>query len=55
MKFLCLCHYEPAKFAALSGSDREGLGDPCRPHDEALRASGRLVMVGPRAEPASRR
>ena len=55
MKFLCLCHYEPAKFDALSESDRQGLGDLCRPHDEALRASGRLVMVGSLAEPSASR
>jgi hypothetical protein len=55
MKFLCLCHYEPARFAALSENDREALGSLCRPHDEALRASGRLVMVGSLAEPSSSR
>ena len=55
MKFLCLCHYEPARFAALSESDRQALGDRCRPHDEALRASGRLIMVGSLAEPPSSR
>lgn len=55
MKFLCLCHYEPAKFEALSEGDRQGLGDLCRPHDEALRASGRLVMVGSLAEPHASR
>jgi len=55
MKFLCLCHYEPARFAALSESDRQALGGLCRPHDEALRASGQLVMVGSLGEPASSR
>jgi len=55
MKFLCLCHYEPARFAALSQSDRQALGGLCRPHDEALRASGHLVMVGSLGEPASSR
>jgi hypothetical protein len=55
MKFLCFCYYEPARFAALSESDRQALGGLCRPHDEALRASGHLVMVGSLAEPASSR
>lgn len=46
MKFLCLCYYDQARFDALSEDDRQALGGLCRPHDESLRASGRLVMVG---------
>lgn len=55
MKFLCLCYDGPTKVAALSESDREGLGDLCHPHDEALRASGRLVTVSSLAKLASSR
>ena len=55
MNFLCLCHYEPARLKALSESDREAIGPACRPHDEALRASGHLVMVGSLGEPPSSR
>jgi hypothetical protein len=53
MKFLCLCYYDQDTFDALSESDRQALGGLCRPHDEALRASGRLIMVGSLAEPSS--
>ena len=55
MKFLCLCYYDHRKFDALSENDRQALGGLCRPHDESLRASGRLVMVGSLAEPPSSR
>lgn len=55
MKFLCLCYYDQAQFDALPESDRRSLSDLCRPHDEALRASGRLLMVGSLAEPHSSR
>jgi len=55
MKYLCLCHYDEEKFECLSESDRQAIGAACRPHDEALRSSGRLVMVGSLAEPPSSR
>lgn len=55
MKYLCLCYYDQEKFDALSEADLEGLGRACRPHDEALRASGHLIMVGSLALPQSSR
>jgi hypothetical protein len=55
VRYLCLCYYDQAKFEALSGSDLEAVGPACRPHDEALRNSGRLMLVGSLAEPASSR
>jgi hypothetical protein len=55
MKFLCLCYYDQARLDALSEDDRQALGGLCRPHDESLRASSRLVMVGSLAEPPSSR
>lgn len=55
MKYLCLCYYDQNKFAALSEREVQALGPACRPHDEALRKSGRLTMVGSLAEPASSR
>jgi hypothetical protein len=50
MKFLCLCHYDPAHFATLSPEQLAAIPDLCAPHDAALRASGHLVAVGSLAE-----
>jgi hypothetical protein len=55
MKYLCLCYYDQAKFDALSENDLEALGRACRPYDEALRNSGRLILVGSLALPQSSR
>lgn len=55
MKYLCLCYYDQEKFDALSASDLEALGPACRPHDEALRESGRLILVGSLALPRASR
>jgi hypothetical protein len=55
MKYLCLCYYDQKKFDALSKSDLEAIGPACRPHDEALRNSGRLMLVGSLALPAASR
>jgi len=55
MKYLCLCYYDQAKFDALSENDQEALGRACRPHDEALRTSGHLILVGSLALPQSSR
>ena len=45
MKYLCLGYYDADRFDGLSPAEQQALGDECRPHDEALRASGRLVAV----------
>jgi hypothetical protein len=55
MKYLCLCYYDQAKFEALSKSELEAVGPACRPHDEALRDSGHLMLVGSLAEAPSSR
>jgi hypothetical protein len=52
MKFLCLCHYDPAHFATLSPEQLAAIPGLCAPHDAALHASGHLVAVGSLAEPA---
>jgi hypothetical protein len=55
VRYLCLCYYDQAKFAALSESELEAVGAACRPHDQALRNSGHLMLVGSLAElPSSR-
>ena len=55
MKYLCLCYYDQSRFEALSESERKAIGPACRPHDEALRASGRLMLVGSLALPSASR
>ena len=44
MKYLCLCYYDAAGFAAMSDEQRAELGPLCEPHDKALRDSGHLIM-----------
>ena len=53
MKYLCLCYYDERKFEAMSKADLEALERECPPHDEALRASGQLILVGSLALPQS--
>jgi hypothetical protein len=55
MRYLCLCYYDQKKFDALSRNDLQAIGPACRPHDEALRKSGRLILVGSLALPPSSR
>jgi hypothetical protein len=55
MKYLCLCYYDQKKFEALSEDDLEAVSRACRPHDEALRKSGHLILVGSLALPPSSR
>lgn len=43
MKYLCLAYYDEKKFDTLSAADLEAIGRACRPHDQALRATGQLV------------
>lgn len=51
MKFLCLCHYDAAAFAALGPADFEKIGAICAPHDAAFKASGHVELVGSLAMP----
>ena len=46
MKYLCLCHFDAAQFAAMGPTDFEELGRLCAPHDERFKASGHVAMVG---------
>jgi hypothetical protein len=55
MKYPCLCYYDQKKFDSLSEDDLEALRRACRPHDQALHASGRLLLVGSLALPSSSR
>jgi hypothetical protein len=55
MHYLCLCHYDAAAFAKLGPADFEEMGRICAPHDQALKESGRLRMVGSLAMPEQSR
>ena len=55
MKFLCLCHYESARFAELTPEDFAEIGATCAPHDAALKASGKVEMVGALGHPEQSR
>lgn len=46
MHFLCLCHYDVAKFAALDADELGRIREFCAPHDKALYASGHVRFVG---------
>lgn len=46
MKYLCLLHYDVAKFDTLSPAELEAMGKECQPHDEALRKSGHVSAQG---------
>src|SRR5688572_19425534 len=50
-KYLCLCYYDRKMFDALTKEDLEALERDCKPHDEALHATGRLLLVGGLAFP----
>ncbi len=42
MKYLCLCYYDVQRFQELPPAQASELGAACAPHDEALRATGKL-------------
>ena len=55
MKFLCLAYYDPAATAALPEEMLASIVRQCSPLDEALRATGRLVVQASLGEPGSTR
>lgn len=46
MNYLCFCYYDVDAFTAMSPDDLQDMVDICKPHDEALRNSGRLRFIG---------
>ena len=46
MKFLCLCHYDLEAFGKLGPADFGEIGRICAPHDAALKASGKVSLIG---------
>ena len=51
MKFLCLCYYDTVAFSLLDAEEIEEVGRACRPHDAALKATGRIVAQGSLSAP----
>ncbi|HVK56729.1 MAG TPA: YciI family protein [Burkholderiales bacterium] len=46
MKYLCLCYYDTDAFADLDPIEAQAIGPACRPHDAALKATGKLIVQG---------
>jgi hypothetical protein len=51
VKFLCLCYYDTAAFERLSPADAAKIEPACKPHDERLRATGKVPVIGSFAMP----
>lgn len=46
MKYLCLAYYDAPKLDALTAEAMDALVSQCPAHDEALRATGKVVLQG---------
>ncbi|MEP6679171.1 MAG: YciI family protein [Betaproteobacteria bacterium] len=53
MKYLCLAYYDAEKLAAFPKAEFDAIVSRCAQHDAELRASGRLMLSGSLAPPAS--
>lgn len=51
MKFLCLCYYDTAAFAQLSAAEAAKIPPACKPHDDRLKATGKVAIIGSLAFP----
>jgi hypothetical protein len=51
MKYVCFCYYDTEKFANLTPAELEAIPNACKPHDDALNASGKKVLLGCFTEP----
>ena len=45
MKFLCLCYYDTDAFAKLDPAALAKIPAACKPHDERLKATGKVMTV----------
>src|ERR1700760_168174 len=52
MKYICLGYYQPAKFEAMSESERNAMLDECFSYDDELRKNGHFAG-GEALQPAS--
>jgi len=46
MKYLCLAYFNEKKFDTLPKPELDALVDACQRHDQALKNSGQLLLVG---------
>lgn len=53
MKYLCLAYYNEKQFGALPKAELDTLVSQCHAHDEELRNSGHMMLVGSLAPTAS--
>jgi hypothetical protein len=53
MKYLCLAYYDVKKLDALTPEQLEAIESKCPPHDEALRATGKLLAQASLGMPSS--
>jgi hypothetical protein len=53
MKYICFCYYDAAKFSALTEAQIAEIGPNCRPHDETLRATGKIDLVASFSDPVT--
>jgi len=54
-KYLCLCYYNQKQYDAISAARMKEMVAECQPHDERLRASGRLIVNSSLAMPNTSR
>jgi len=52
MKYLCLAYYDVPTYEALTDEQKAALYPACKPHDDALRATKKLVVSASLGEPA---
>ena len=52
MKYLCLAYYDVPTYEALTAEQKAALYPRCKPHDEALRATKKLVVSASLGAPA---
>jgi hypothetical protein len=55
MRFICLCYYDHARFEACTPARMEEVRRLCAPRDEALYATGRVLLVSSLGEPSAAR
>ena len=46
MKYLCLAYYDEKKFETLTPADMAAIAEECRPLDDELQRTGRMLEVG---------
>ena len=55
MNYLCLAYYDPQATASLPKSEVAAVVKQCGPHDDALRATGQLVLQAALGAPSETR